>query len=146
MKKFMTLLLAVLLASCSPQKGDGIFPADNGWDVVVDGKVYAYRCEPDGLYLYIDWDGLKSYIVEFTYKQEIYRKTVGHNGTQSFTAMDFLCKNKDGKFVYVANYADFDGCFYDLKEIGFQIDGGRTVIYPYPSVKHYFGLLEKYVK
>ena len=139
----MLMLLAVL-ASCSNQREDGIYEAEYGWDIVHDGKTYEYRCEGDGIYLYIDWDGRKHYTIEFKYSNPIYRRTVGREADYSSTTLNFLTKNKDGKYVYVANYFDFDGCFYDAKNISFDIDGG-FIQYKYNELKPYFSLLEKYV-
>ena len=54
---------------------------------------------------------------------------------------DYL-QNKDGKYVYVANYSDIDA--YDVREIGFDIGNGREVIHQYKPNKDCFSLLEKY--
>lgn len=139
----MVLMLAVMTA-CTNQKEDGIYQNEYGWDIVQDGKTYEYRCEGDGIYLYIDWDGKKLYTIGFDYNSPIYRRTVGREADYSSTTLNFLTKNKDGKYVYVANYFDFDGCFYAAKNIRFDIDGG-FVQYQYNELKQYFSLLEKYV-
>ena len=89
-------------------KQDGIYKTENGWDIVEDGKTYSYCCEPDGLYLYLDWEGKNQYTLDFKYSDEIYRKTVGHTGNISATTLKFLCKNKDGlkdlfKLISISN-------------------------------------------
>ena len=146
MKKLLSIaiMLLAVLTSCSNQKEDGIYKTEYGWDIVHDGKTYEYRCEGDGIYLYIDWDGRKSYTIGVWYNHPIYLRTVGHESNYASTTLNFLTKNKDEKYVYVANYFDFDGCFYDAKNISFDIDGG-SVQYQYSELKPYFSLLEKYV-
>lgn len=139
----MMMLLAVI--SCSSTKEDGIYKTEYGWEIIEEGKTYDYRCESDGLYLYIDWEGRKFYDISFRYSSPIYRRTVGHESDYSNTTLNFLTKNKDGKYVYVANYTDFDGCFYNIKSIGFDTDKGRTES-PYEHIKQYVSLLEKYVQ
>ena len=103
MKKVLLILSAILLnmylTSCNNSKQDGIYKTDNGWDIVEEGKTYSYCCEPDGLYLYLEWEGKNQYTLDFRYKEEIYRKTVGHVDDFSATTLKFLCKNKDGKFA-----------------------------------------------
>lgn len=138
------LVLTILMASCSRAKSDGIYKTGNGWDIVEEGKTYSYSCEPDGLYLYIDWEGKNQYALDFRYNDDIYRKTVGHAGNSSATTLKFLCKNKDGKYVYVAGWDEFDGCFYALKDIMFQVDAPGQPIYPYANMKQFFSLMEKY--
>jgi len=138
------LMLTILLTSCNKAKSDGIYETEIGWDIIVEGKTYSYCCEPDGLYLYLDWEGKNQYTLDFRYSGDIYRKTVGHNDNFSATTLKFLCKNKDGKYVYVAGWDEFDGCFYALKDIMFQVDASRQPIYSYANMKHFFSLMEKY--
>ena len=140
----LLIVLTIFIFSCSNIKSDGIFKNDSGWDIVEEGKTYSYSCEPDGLYLYLDWEGKKQYTLDFRYNSEIYRKTVGHTGDFSVTTLKFLCKNKDGKYVYVAGWDEFDGCFYTLKEILFQVDASKQPIYSYTNMKDLFSLMEKY--
>lgn len=140
----MIMLLAVMTA-CKNQREDGIYKTEYGWDIVDEGKTYEYRCDGDGLYLYIDWDGRQSYTIGFQYNSPIYRRTVGREADYSSTTLNFLVKNKDGKYVYVANYFDFDGCFYNAKEISFDTERG-AILYQYKDLQHYFTLLEKYVQ
>ena len=68
MKKVLYLLL--ILTACSSHRNNGIYQSENGWDIVEDEKTYQYRCEPDGLYLYIDWDGANSYSIEFFHEDK----------------------------------------------------------------------------
>ena len=132
MKKVLFLIL--MLSACTNQRTNGIYQSGNGWDIVENGKTYQYRCEPDGLYLYIDFDGSNSYTIDFR-----------HNDNEiTFTHIDFLCKNKDGKYIYVSNYHDINIQFYNLNEIGFNIDDGCKVIHEYKPNKMCFSLLEKY--
>lgn len=138
------LVLTILIASCGRAKSDGIYKTGNGWDIVVEGKTYSYSCEPDGLYLYIDWEGKNQYTLDFKYNDDIYRKTVGHTSNFSATTLKFLCKNKDGKYVYVAGWDEFDGCFYALNEIMFQVDASGQPIYSYANMRQIFSLMEKY--
>lgn len=138
------LLSIVLFTSCSNAKPDGIYKTDNGWDIVAGGRTYSYECAPDGLYLYLDWDGNILYTLSFRYECDIYRKTVGHTGDYSATTLNFLCKNKDGKYVYVAGWDKFDGYMSLLKSIMFQTDSTAQPIYPYDEFKSYFRLMEKY--
>ena len=134
MKKVLFLML--ILSACTSQRTNGIYQSENGWDIVEDEKTYQYRCEPDGLYLYIDWDGVNYYSVHFI-----------HNDKETtFAHLKFLCKNKDGKYVYVANYYELNIRFYNLKEIGFDIGDGRMVIHTYRQNKDCFSLLEKYTE
>ncbi len=63
MKKVLFLML--ILSACTSQRTNGIYQTCDGWDIVENGKTYQYRCEPDGLYLYIDWDGANSYGIMF---------------------------------------------------------------------------------
>ena len=148
MKKYLFIFLALsicsIISSCKEIKEDGIYKTDNGWDIVEEGKTYSYSCEPDGLYLYLDWEGKNQYTLDFRYKSEIYRKTVGHRGDFSATTLKFLCKNKDGKYVYVAGWDEFDGCFYALKDIMFQVDASGQPVYSYANMKELFSLMEKY--
>ena len=149
MKKFLSiswlLVLTMFQFSCSNVKSDGIYQTDNGWDIVEGGKTYSYSCEPDGLYLYLDWEGKNLYTLAFKYKSEIYRKTVGHTDNYSATLLKFLCKNKDGKYVYVAGWDEFDGCFYDLNKIGFQVDDSPgQIFFSYTDMKDFFSLMDKY--
>ena len=137
-------LFNLYFTSCNNTRQDGIYKTEKGWDVVQEGKKYSYICEPDGLYLYLEWEGNNQYTLDFRYKEEIYRKTVGHVGDISATTLKFLCKNKDGKFVYVAGWDEFDGNIYALKDIMFQVDGSAQPIYPYKDFKEVFSLLEKY--
>ena len=64
MNKLILFIMLLATIGCSDRK-DGIYQANNGWDIVENGKTYQYRCETDGLYLYIDWDGANSYIIGF---------------------------------------------------------------------------------
>ena len=148
MKKVLLILSAIFLNlylnSCYNSKQDGIYKTDNGWDIVEEGKTYSYCCEPDGLYLYLEWEGKNQYTLDFSYKEGIYRKTVGRVDDFSATTLKFLCKNKDGKFVYVAGWDEFDGNMYALKDIMFQVDGSAQPIYSYENFKEMFSLLEKY--
>ena len=132
MRKLLFLLL--ILTACNGQRSNGIYQSENGWDIVEDDKTYQYRCEPDGLYLYIDWNGANSYSLDFFYK----------DNERTFARLKFLCKNKEGKYVYVANYYELNIRFYNLKEIGFDIGDGRMVIHKYRQNKDCFSLLEKY--
>ena len=132
MKKIIVLLVLVMMA-CNSNRPDGIYQAETGWDIVEDGKTYQYRCDIDGLYLYIDWDGSDSYRVDF----------ISNDNRTTSVRLQFLCKNKDGKYVYVANYSDIDA--YDVKEIGFDIGNGREVIHQYKQNKDCFSLLIKYL-
>ena len=66
-KLLVILLLTLLVAGCS--KREGLKTVSNGWDVTLEGRVYQYRCEPDGFYLYINWDGEESYKMEFLWAQ-----------------------------------------------------------------------------
>ena len=132
MKKVLFLLLVI--SACSNMRQNGIYPAKDGWDIVEDGKVYQYRCETDGLYLYIDWDGANSYGIVFDHNDK----------EKTFARLYFLCKNKDDKYVYVANYPDINAYFYKIKGIGFEIGNGREVIHQYKPNKDCFSLLEKY--
>ena len=145
MKRFaITLLvLSILVFSCNKTKSDGIYQTENGWELVNDGKSYLYSCEVDGLYLYLDWEGKNQYTLDFRYKK-IYRKTVGHTGDFSATTLNFLCKNKDEKYVYVAGWDEFDGNIQQLKEIMFPTDGNIQPIIPYNDFKTCFNLMEKY--
>ena len=148
MKKYLFIFIALsicsFISSCKEVKENGIYKTDNGWDIVEEGKTYSYSCEPDGLYLYLDWEGKNQYTLDFRYKSEIYRKTVGHTGNFSATTLKFLCKNKDGKYVFVAGWDEFDGCFYALKDIMFQVDASGQPIYSYANMKEFFSLMEKY--
>ena len=148
MKKIIFCLTAIIIVSfivsCNNVKQDGIYQTENGWDIVEDGKTYSYCCEPDGLCLYLDWEGKNQYTLDFKYSDEIYRKTVGHTGNISATTLKFLCKNKDGKYVYVAGWNEFDGCFYALKEIMFSVDASGQPIYSYANMKQIFSLMEMY--
>ena len=132
MKKIIVLLVLVMMA-CNSNRPNGIYQAETGWDIVEDGKTYQYRCDIDGLYLYIDWDGSDSYRVDF----------ISNDNRTTSVRLQFLCKNKDGKYVYVANYSDIDA--YDVKEIGFDIGNGREVIHQYKPNKDCFSLLRKYL-
>ena len=133
MKKVFLLMMILVAMGCSNRQ-DGIYQVKDGWDIVDEGKTYQYRCEPDGLYLYIDFDGSNSYTIDFR-----------HNDNEmAFAHLKFLCKNKDMKYVYVANYPDINVNFYNLKEIGFNIGNGREVIHQYKTNKACFSLLEKY--
>lgn len=149
MKKLLSfswlIVLAILITSCNNVKSDGIYKTDNGWDVIEGGKTYSYSCEPDGLYLYLDWEGKNQYTLDFRYNSEIYRKTVSHTGDISATTLKFLCKNKEGKYVYVAGWDEFDGFFYALKDVMFQVDTSAQPIYPYTQIKEMLSLMEKYI-
>lgn len=138
------LVLTLLLVSCNKAKSDGIYKTKNGWDIVEEGRTYSYICEPDGLYLYIDWEGKSQYTLDFRYNDDIFRKTVGYTGNFSATTLKFLCKNKDGKYVYVAGWDEFDGCFHALKDIMFQVDASGQPIYSYANMRQTFSLMEKY--
>jgi hypothetical protein len=148
MKRFAIILLVlsifVIFISCNETKSDGIYQTENGWELVYAGKSYLYSCESDGLYLYLDWEGKNQYTLDFRYMNEIYRKTVGHTGYISATTLKFLCKNKDGKYVYVAGWEEFDGNMQQLKEIMFPTDGNIQPIIPYNDFKTCFSLMEKY--
>ena len=76
MKKVLLILSAILLnmylTSCNNSKQDGIYKTDNGWDIVEEGKTYSYCCEPDGLYLYLEWEGKNQYTLDFRYNEERY--------------------------------------------------------------------------
>ena len=133
MKKFLFLML--ILSACTSQRTNGIYQTCDGWDIVENGKTYQYRCEPDGLYLYIDWDGANSYGIMFEH----------NDNERTFARLYFLCKNKNDKYVYVANYPDINAYFYKMKEIGFEIGNGREVIHQYKPNKTCFSLLEKYI-
>ena len=128
------LFLMLILSACTSQRTNGIYQTCDGWDIVENGKTYQYRCEPDGLYLYIDWDGANYYSIHFI-----------HNDKETtFARLQFLCQNKDRKYVYVANYYELNIRFYNLNEIGFDIGDGRMVIHTYRQNKDCFSLLEKY--
>ncbi len=144
MKKVLTIgmMLLAVLTGCS-LRHDGIYQAENGWDIVDLGKTYEYRCEPDGFYLYIDWEGDISYGIDFEYNHEIYCKTVGRVRDYSCTKLNFLCKNKDGKYVYMANWSDFDGYLSSAKTITMNYNS-RSISYEYKDIKPMLSLLEKY--
>ncbi len=148
MKRIPFILASILFVeffvSCNNVKQDGIYKTENGWDIIEEGKTYSYSCEPDGLYLYLDWEGNNQYTLDFRYSSDIYRRTVGHTGDFSATTLKFLCKNKDGKYVYVAGWDEFDGCFYALKDIMFPVDTSGQPIYSYANMKQIFNLMEKY--
>ena len=133
MKKVFLLMMILVAMGCSNRQ-DGIYQVKDGWDIVDEGKTYKYRCEPDGLYLYIDWDGNNSYSMNFRH----------NSGEKLFVHFKFLCKNKDGNYAYVTNYQNINVYFYDLNEIGFDLDKGREIIYQYKPNKACFSLLEKY--
>lgn len=57
------IALTAFVFSCNNVKPDGIHQTDNGWDIVEGGIVYSYKCEPDGLYLYLDWEGKNMYTI-----------------------------------------------------------------------------------
>ena len=142
MKKSLSITI-ILLAIISCQRQDGIYKVENGWDIVNNGKTYEYRCEPDGMYLYIDWEGKNQYGISFRYKSDIYRRTVGHNDNYSNTTLGFLCKNKNGRYVYVANYSDFDGCLSEAESI--SMDNDETELtFEYKDIRKTMSLLEKY--
>lgn len=142
MKKVLLITITLFtLVSC--QKLDGIYEAENGWDIINNGKTYQYRCEPDGIYLYIDWEGKNQYGISFRYKNEIYRRTVGHCDKYSHTTLRFLCKNKDGRYVYVANYSDFDGYIFEAESI--SMDNDETEItFNYKDIRKIMSLLDQY--
>ena len=133
MKKVLFLLLMCAAIGCANRQ-NGIYEANNGWDIVENGKTYQYRCESDGLYLYINFDGSNTYTIDFRY----------NNNETTFANLKFLCKNKDGKYVYVASYQDINIYIHNLKEIGFNIGDGREVFHQYKTNKTLFSLLEKY--
>jgi len=137
------LLLAVLTTLLSCRRSDGIYAVEDGWDIVHNGKTYEYRCEPDGMYLYIDWNGKPHYTIDVSYNTEIYRRTVGRCCDYSCTTLKFLHKNKEGKYVYVANYFDFDGYLNNAKNISLSNDETEIVL-KYEDFKDICSLLEKY--
>lgn len=142
MRKVLSITI-MLLVFVSCKKPDGIYEAENGWDVISNGKTYEYRCEPDGMYLYIGWEGKNQYDISFRYKCDIYRRTVGHNDNYSHTTLRFLCKNKDERYVYVANYSDFDGCLSEAQFISMGNDDSELT-FEYKDIKNIISLLEKY--
>lgn len=143
-KTIIYAVMSIIFWSCSTRQ-DGIYQQEDGWDYVHEGKTYEYRCEHDGLYLYIDWDGTKEYGLSFRYKDSIYKRTTNNVNDYSYTPLTFLCKNKDGKYVYVANYTDFDGNFNQLESISLKTDQ-TEVQWKYEDIKGCFRLLETYVK
>lgn len=136
MKKL--LFLCLLTFSACTQK-DGVQETQTGWDVTKEGKTYRYRCEPDGFYLYIDWNGEKNYNVGLVHEMS----------DKSFTdvtdvSLKFLCVNKDGDNVYLADYSDFNS---EKSILGFlcntDADGGLYILKS--EIPESYKLFEKYI-
>ena len=136
MKKIIFVFFALLmLLSCV--KKDSVEETPTGWDVTKEGKTYRYRCEEDGFYLYIDWNGDKSYKIEQIHKMD----------RKSFTdvtevTMKFLCVNKKGDNVYIAEYSDFNN---GKPTLGFicDTDDGNGLYFLKNMIPDSFRLLEK---
>jgi len=138
MKKIICMFFALLmLVSCA--KKDSVEETPTGWDVTKDGKTYRYRCEVDGFYLYIDWNGSKTYTIEMIHRI---------NGKQlldiTAVTMKFLCVNKDGDNVYIAEYADFNN---GKPVLGFvcDIDEEKGLYILKDRIPDALRLFEKYV-
>lgn len=137
MKKIIYIVFTLItLLSCT--KSDGVEETSTGWDLTSDGKVYCYRCEPDGLYLYLDWNGENKYHIYGVHK-------VSDNQFQDVTevVLRFLCVNKDGKHVYVCSYSDFQKY---KPIIGFicDVDGGTGIYVLKDDIPNSIKLFEKY--
>ena len=138
MRKIICVFISLLmLVSCT--KKDGVEEMPTGWDVTKDGKVYRYRCEPDGFYLYIGWNGEKSYNIEL-----IHKMGDGHFQDTNPVTLRFLCVNKDGDNVYIAEYSDFNN---GKPILGFicDTDGEDGLYFLKNKIPESFKLFEKYV-
>lgn len=138
MKKIICVFFAMLmLVSCA--RKDGVVETSTGWDLTKDGKTYRYRCEADAFYLYIDWNGDKSYKIEQIHQMD----------NKSFTdvnevTMKFLCVNKDRDNVYIAEYSEFNKW---KPTLGFicDTDGGNGLYFLKNMIPDSFKLFEKYI-
>lgn len=138
MKNIICVLFGLLmLMSCA--KKNGVEETPTGWDITKDGKTYRYRCEPDGFYLYIDWNGAKTYTIEM-----IHRMNDKQFLDLTPVTMKFLCVNKDGDNVYIAEYADFNN---GKPLLGFicDTDNGNGWYLLKNKIPDSFRLFEKYV-
>ena len=142
-KIFILALLAVALMGCS--RKNGIYPNKTGWDVVMDGRTYEYRCETDAFYLYTDFDGADNYVINFYHHDGKGHRLEFRDGDLAVN-MRFLCVNKDGRYVYLAEYPLFDYRMDGTKMIVFDCEGNKGfVAYP-QDIQKPLQLLRKYAR
>ena len=140
MKKIIFVFFALfVLISCA--RKDGYYPVDKGWDGVVDGREYRFRVEPDGLYLYTDWDSGDMHRISMVHKM---------NGNYVKEATDglmkFLCVNKDNDYVYVMGYENVID-YYSQKIIAVTMSVNDSIGFFFSRKDiEAIGLLEKYMK
>ncbi len=140
MKKIIFAFFALfVLISCA--RKDGYYPVDKGWDGVMDGREYRFRVEPDGLYLYTDWDSGDAHRISMVHK-------MNGNFVKDATdgLMKFLCVNEDNDYVYVMGYENVID-YYSQKIIAvtMSVNDSKGFFFSRKDIEA-IGLLEKYMK
>ena len=141
-KLVICALLTLLLAGCC--KNEGLKTVGNGWDVTLEGHVYMYRCEPDGFYLYIDWDGEDSYKMEFLHHVEQDKPLEFKEGDLPI-GLQFLSVNNKGQHVYFAEYRLFDNRIDGTQMILLSLDNNQGFAIWKDDISEQFQMLKKYV-
>ncbi len=140
-KILVILLLTLLVAGCS--KREGLKTVSNGWDVTLEGRVYQYRCEPDGFYLYINWDGEESYKMEFLHHVQKDRSIEFKEGDLPI-GLQFLSVNNKGQHVYFAEYRLFDERMDGTQMILLSLDNDQGFAIWKDEISDQFYMLKKY--
>ena len=140
MKKIIFVFFGLLMmVSCA--RKDGYYPVNKGWDGVCNGREYRFRVEPDGLYLYTDWDSGDMHSISMVHK-------MSGNFVKETTdgLMKFLCVNKDNDYVYVMGYENVVD-YYNQKIIAvtMSVNDSTGFFFSRKNIEA-IGLLEKYLK
>lgn len=140
MKKIIFVFFGLLMmVSCA--RKDGYYPVDKGWDGVCNGQEYRFRVEPDGLYLYTDWDSGDMHSISMVHKMSgnFVKET-------TYGLMKFLCVNKDNDYVYVMGYENVVD-YYNQKIIAVTMNVNDSIGFFFSRKDiEAIGLLEKYMK
>lgn len=160
MKAIKFLLSALIIASCaqvtekkeSVETGDirkdGIYPTQDGWDIIHKGKTYEFDCDPAGLTVLTDNITPEYYTICFEFKDEIYNSKLGWETKTKYNELSFAGEPKDGWYLFGSYWTDYMNDTEFIEYITFSIpDGNGTELkFRYEQHREVFHKMTKYMK